>query len=225
MTHKLETDGLTYRTADETVFEDVSVAVETGETVAVVGPSGVGKSTFLRLLVRLDEPIDGTVYYEGRDYREMDPQTLRKRVGLVPQHSALVDGTVRENVTLGPRLRGESVDKPDVTATLDQLGLPNTADRAVETLSGGEKQRVAIARTLLNEPEVLLLDEPTGSLDAETERTVEAFLGEISENRSLTCVVVTHDRRQAERLASRALVFSADGVEATSIERLGEVVG
>ncbi|GAA0307498.1 ABC transporter ATP-binding protein [Halarchaeum salinum] len=207
----LETDELTYRIADRTVLDAVSVAVADGEMLAVVGPSGAGKSTFLRLLVRLDEPTAGTVRYGGCDYRTLDPQTLRKRVGLIPQQSALVEGTVRENVTLGPRLRDEPVDDAAAVRLLERLGLPGTMERDVSTLSGGEAQRVALARTLVNDPDVLLLDEPTASLDADTEATVESVLCDLAAERSLTVVAVTHDVEQAGRLATDALVFDGDG--------------
>ncbi|MBP2252659.1 putative ABC transport system ATP-binding protein [Halarchaeum solikamskense] len=220
----LETDALTYRLGDRTVLDAVSVAVADGETLAVVGPSGAGKSTLLRLLVRLDEPDAGTVRFEGRDYRTLDPRTLRERVGLVPQQSALVDGTVRENITLGPRLRDEPVDDAAAERLLVRLGLSGTMERDVNALSGGEAQRVALARTLVNDPDVLLLDEPTASLDADTEATVETVLSDLVDEYSLTAVVVTHDIAQAARLASDALVFDGDGgVERESTARLAEV--
>lgn len=226
MTSKIETTDLAYRAGDNPVFSGVSVGIDGGETVVIVGPSGVGKSTFLRLLVRLDEPTEGTVYYEGQDYRSIDPQALRKRIGLVPQQSALIDETVRENVTIGPRLRGDTVDDVEVERTLDSLDLSGTAERQAATLSGGEAQRVAIARTLLNKPDVLFLDEPTASLDVDTERRIETFLTEISAQRSLTCVVVTHDERQALRIASRVLVFDEDGgVESVPTARFEEITG
>ncbi|MCL7418383.1 MAG: ATP-binding cassette domain-containing protein [Halalkalicoccus sp.] len=197
----LVTKNLTRVVDDETLIEDVSVSIEPGEVLVIVGPSGAGKSSFLRLLNRLDEPTAGTVYIDGRDYRELLPRELRVRVGLVPQDSALVPGTVFENATRGLSLRGEPVDETRTERLLAQLGLDGYADRDVEDLSGGEKQRVALARTLLNDPEVLLLDEPTASLDSASEARVEELLSGLD----VTVVLVTHDEEQARRIGDRVI--------------------
>lgn len=207
MNPKLETQGLTAVEDGERIVDDVSLAVAETEVLAVVGPSGAGKSSFLRLLDRLDEPAEGTVLLDGTDYRELPPQEVRRRVGFVPQDPALRDGTVAENVTVGPRLRGESVADGTVDRVLSRLDLEGYAGRSVASLSGGEAQRVAIVRTVLNDPEVLLLDEPTASLDATAEASVEALLTDLVADSALTCVLVTHDHDQARRLADRVAVF------------------
>jgi len=207
---KLRADELRYEVDGDTILDGVSLAVDAGETVAVVGPSGAGKSSLLRLLDRLDEPTGGTVYLDGTDYRSLDPETLRKRVGLVPQQPALRDGTVRENVTIGPRLRGESVATERVAELLADVGLAGYADRDVSDLSGGEAQRVAIARTVANDPDVLLLDEPTASLDSEAEAAIERLLTDLLATGERTAILVTHDERQAARLADR-VARVADG--------------
>jgi len=111
MPAKLETEQLTYEVGTERLVDGVSLTIEAKSTVAIIGPSGAGKSSLLRLLNRLNEPTDRTVMYDGQDYRELDPQQLRTHIGLVPQDSAFIDGTVWENVTLGPRLRNEAVDQ------------------------------------------------------------------------------------------------------------------
>ena len=207
---KLRADDLTYEIDGERIVDGVSLAVENGETVAIVGPSGAGKSSFLRLLDRLDEPTGGTVHLDGTDYRTIPPERLRKRVGMVPQNPALREGTVRENVTVGPRLRGESVAERRVEALLDDMGLSGYADRVTSDLSGGGAQRVAIARTVINDPEVLLLDEPTASLDGDSERAVERLLTDLLATGERTVLLITHDERQAGRLADRVARF-ADG--------------
>jgi putative ABC transport system ATP-binding protein len=209
MTTTLRAEDLVYHVDDERIVDGASLAVDRGETVAIVGPSGAGKSTFLRLLNRLDEPTAGTVTLDGTDYRTLEPETLRKRVGLVPQQPALRSGTVRENVTIGPRLRGESVPEARVAALLDAVGLAGYADRDVADLSGGETQRIAIARTVANDPEVLLLDEPTASLDSASEAAVERLLTDLLASGERTAILVTHDERQAERLADRVARFDA----------------
>ncbi|ELY57139.1 ABC transporter [Natronococcus amylolyticus DSM 10524] len=207
MDSKLETESLTRVVGGEPILEDVSLRVAASTVLAVVGSSGAGKSSFLRLLNRLDEPTDGTVYLDGVDYHEIDPQELRRRVGLVPQESALRPGTVRENVAASDLIRGQPVDEERVAALLDRVQLPNAAERDVEDLSGGQQQRVAVARTLYVDPEVLLLDEPTSHLDSETEARVEELLGDLIRTEGLTCVLVTHDTAQAERLGDRVAEF------------------
>ncbi|RDI72615.1 ABC transporter ATP-binding protein [Halopelagius longus] len=213
MPPKLESRNLSREADGERIVDGVSLSVEEGDVLGVVGPSGAGKSSFLRLLNRLDEPTGGTVFLDGADYRTIPPRELRRRVGYVPQRPALRGGTVRENVTVGPRLRGESVDEADVARVLGRVGLRGYEDRTTDDLSGGEAQRVAIARTILNDPEALLLDEPTASLDAASEAKVESLLEELVGESNTTAVLVTHDRSQAGRLADRVAVFADGRVE------------
>ena len=212
MAPKLETDDLTRAVDGERIVDGVDLRVREGEVVAVIGSSGAGKSSFLRLLNRLDEPTGGTVYLDGVDYRDVDPQELRQRVGLIPQGAALRPGTVAENVTVGPRMRGDAVDEERVSALLDRIDLPGYGDRDVDDLSGGERQRVAVARTLYIDPEVLLLDEPTAHLDEETEARIEDLLTDLIRDDDLTCVLVTHDTAQAERLGDRVVEFEGGRV-------------
>jgi putative ABC transport system ATP-binding protein len=191
---------------------DVTIEVEAGDVFVVFGPSGAGKSTLLRLLNRLDEPTAGTVLLDGVDYRTLDPRTVRRRVGLVPQQPALIDGTVAENVTWGPRLRDAPVDLDRMRELLDRLGLAGFEDRDAGALSGGEAQRVAIARTLFNDPDVVLLDEPAASLDATAAERVESLLADVMAAYSLTAVLVTHDAERARRLGTRGVRLDAGRV-------------
>ena len=215
MDPKLETESLTRVVDGERVVDAVSLRVRRSAVVAVIGPSGAGKSSFLRLLNRLDEPTSGTVYLDGTDYREIDPQALRRRIGLIPQDPALQPGTVAENVALGARIRDEPVDRDRVAALLERTDLPDYADRDVADLSGGERQRVSIARTLYVDPEVLLLDEPTAHLDEGTEARIEELLTDLIRDEDLTCLLVTHDTDQARRLADRVVEFADGRVVAT----------
>jgi putative ABC transport system ATP-binding protein len=188
------------------VLSGVSLAIPSGST-AVVGPSGSGKSTLLRLLNRLADPDEGVVRFHGTDVRGLDPLQLRRRVGLVPQLPAPVQGTVADNVCFGPRLHGEDVDpkRPLRLAGLD----PGFADRDASRLSVGEQQRVMLARALALEPEVLLLDEPTASLDSAATAAVEDALRGLD---GVSLVLVTHDPGQAERLAERTIELEAGRV-------------
>lgn len=188
---------------------DASFEVRTGEMLAIVGPSGSGKSSLLRLLNRLDEPSCGTVYLDGVDYRGIAPRELRRRVGMVTQRAFLFPGTVAENLQFGPRQRGESLSESRVEQLLAGVGLAGYGSRDVANLSGGEAQRVSFARTLANTPEVLLLDEPTSALDDDSKRDVETIIQQIAAKQGIAGVLVTHDVAQAARLARRALVLEA----------------
>ena len=186
---------------------DISVAVQPGEVLAVTGPSGSGKSSFLRLLNRLDEPTGGTVKLDGQDYRKVTPEELRRRVGMVMQTAYLFPGTVAENVGYGPLQRGQTLHPEQIAALLERVGLAGYQQRDVSNLSGGEAQRVSIARTIANSPEVLLLDEPTSALDEATARGVEDLVLDIIRERRMTCVIVTHNDDQARRIAERTMII------------------
>ena len=198
----LATQNLSRVVDGTTLLDDVNIEVATGDVFVVFGPSGSGKSTLLRLLNRLDEPTEGTVLLDGTDYRTLDPQTVRRRVGLVPQRPTLTEGTVADNVAWGPELRDAPVDRDRMAELLARLGLDGYEDRDAEELSGGEAQRVAIARTLFNEPEVVLLDEPMSSLDAAAAEQVEELLADVMAAYGLTAVLVTHDADRARRLGT-----------------------
>jgi putative ABC transport system ATP-binding protein len=208
-TTALETTNLSHAVVGRVLVSDISVQVQSGEVLAVVGPSGAGKSSFLRLLNRLDEPTGGTVHLNGRDYREIMPRELRRRVGMVMQTAYLFPGTVAANVTFGPWQRGVKLSPEQIATLLERVGLPGYQERDVSNLSGGEAQRVSLARTLANSPEALLLDEPTSALDDISERAIEDLVLSIIRERRMTCVIVTHNTVQAHRIADRTMVLKA----------------
>jgi putative ABC transport system ATP-binding protein len=203
----LQTEHLSRVVGDTRLLDDISVQVQRGNIVAIVGPSGAGKSSFLRLLNRLDEPSAGTVLLDEMDFRTLPPQELRRRVGIVMQSPHLFPGTVADNVRFGPRQRGEELPTESIERLLERVGLAGYADRDVSNLSGGEAQRVSLARTLSNSPEVLLLDEPTSALDEATQRGVEDLICSIIHQGGLTCLIVTHDTQQAARMATHVMVM------------------
>ena len=194
---------------DKVLVEDATFEVHTGEVLAIVGPSGSGKSSLLRLLNRLDEPTSGTVYIEGIDYRQIQPRELRRKLGMVTQRPYLFPRTVEENLQFGPMQRGETLSHESVEQLLARVGLKAYASRNVANLSGGEAQRVSVARTLANSPLVLLLDEPTSALDEASKLEVESSIQNVVHDQGLTCILVTHDTAQAARLAKRALVMES----------------
>jgi len=200
---KLRTENLTRVVGEKVIVAGVNLTVQAGEVMMVVGPSGSGKSSLLRLINRLDEPTAGRVYLDGRDYRELPPLALRRRVGMMMQMAYLFPGTVADNIRFGPRQRGVELPDEEIERLLSRVGLAGFGGRDVARLSGGEAQRVALARVLANEPEVILLNEPTSALDQEAKDAVEDLLQEIIREEGLTCIWVTHDLHQAARMADR----------------------
>jgi putative ABC transport system ATP-binding protein len=218
----LEIEHLSREVGVVRIVDDVTVDVLARELLAVVGPSGAGKSSFLRLLNRLDEPTSGTVRFEGVDYRQIDPRKLRRRVGMVTQIAYLFPGTIADNLRFGPAQQGMELPEKTIKDLLDQVGLANRAAEDVAHLSGGEAQRVSVARALATAPVVLLLDEPTSALDAEAKGEVEKLILTVVKDNGLTCVMVSHDLAQAARIADRVMVLSKGRLE--KIGKTSEVI-
>lgn len=189
------------------VLRDVSLAIHAGEVFAIVGRSGAGKSTTLRLINRLDLPNDGQVTVEGRATRDWDPIQLRRRAGFVLQDLALFPHmTVAENIGLLARLDGWAPDRlaRRVSALLVLVGLPaDFGESWPDEISGGQQQRVAVARALMMDPPILLMDEPFGALDPLTRLALHGELRRIQAAVRKTVVLVTHDLREALTLADR----------------------
>ncbi|MHB1838440.1 MAG: ABC transporter ATP-binding protein [Acidobacteriaceae bacterium] len=193
----------------KSLLRNISFRLDQGQVLAVLGPSGAGKSTLLRMLNRLDEPTSGAVLLQGADTREMDPRTLRRRVGMVMQQAYLFPGAAAANVRYGPAQHGVALQDSQVADLIQQVGMAGYEDRNVATLSGGEAQRISIARALANQPEVLLLDEPTSALDDVSKQEIERLLATLVRERNMTCVWVTHDVAQARRVADLVLRLEA----------------
>lgn len=204
----LQLKNLTRSVNGKVIVNDVSFEVNSGELLGIVGPSGAGKSSLLRLLNRLDEPASGTVFLEGRDYREIPTRDLRRNVGMVMQRPFVFPGTVAENLRFGPKQQGLELNEDEIAQLLQDVGLTGYAAEDVGHLSGGEAQRVCFARALANRPKVLLLDEPTSALDERAKLEVEAVIRRIAEH-GVTSILVTHDLFQARRLAQRVAILEA----------------
>ena len=189
------------------VLTDVDVAIPLTGITAVVGPSGAGKSSLLRLCNRLDVPTRGRVLLDGTDLADLDPLALRRRVGMVFQRPVVFAGSVADNLAVAD----PHITPDGVAAALGRCGLdPGLAERAADDLSGGEAQRMCLARTLLTDPEVLLADEPTSSLDADARDLIEQLVADLARHDGIAVLWVTHDPDQAARLAQRTLAV-ADG--------------
>jgi putative ABC transport system ATP-binding protein len=203
----LRAEGLGREVDAKIIVREASFALAAGEVVAITGPSGAGKSSLLRLLNRLDALSAGRVLLAGVDTVALDVHELRRRVGMVMQQANLFPGTVAQNVRYGPALRGVVLNADEVEELLCTVGLAGYANRDVAGLSGGEAQRISLARTLANRPQVLLLDEPTSALDDAAKLVVEQALRAAMAQVAGACLIVTHDATQATRLAQRTLLM------------------
>lgn len=192
---------------------DVSFKVETGRVLALLGGSGSGKSTVVKMINRLIEPTSGRVLVEGRDVMDCDPVQLRRRIGYVFQAIGLFPHlTVEENVAIIPKLLGQKPEeyRDRVLELLDLVEMParEFADRFPHQLSGGQKQRVGFARALGGQARVMLMDEPFGALDPVTRDSLQSEFLELQKKLNLTALVVTHDMAEALLLADRIAVMN-----------------
>lgn len=209
----IEFDDITKVYDDGTVaIEDISFTVEEGTTTVLVGPSGCGKTTTMKLVNRLEDPTEGTVYFDGEDVTEQDPVDLRRNIGYVIQEIGLFDHmTVGENVATVPELKGWDRDRIDerIDELLDLMDLPadQYRDQYPGALSGGQRQRVGVARALAADPDVLLMDEPFGALDPITRSSLQDEFLEIQEQINTTILFVTHSVDEALKMGDRIAIF------------------
>jgi ABC-type Fe3+/spermidine/putrescine transport system ATPase subunit len=204
----VQLESVTKRFATETAVHPLDMAIQDGEFVTLLGPSGCGKTTLLRMIAGLESPDEGTVTIFGEDVT--DRPANKRPVNLVFQRVTLFPHlTVAENVAFGPRLRRVSRRETEqkVRAALELVRLPDFGGRRVTELSGGQAQRIALARAIANEPKVLLLDEPLSALDLEIRRQLQAELKDIHRRLGLTFIYVTHDQEEAMSMSDRVLVM------------------
>jgi lipoprotein-releasing system ATP-binding protein len=209
------------------LFRDLSFTVARGEMVAIMGASGSGKSTLLHLLGALDAPSAGEVYFAATSLRNLSPTQAadfrNREIGYVWQfHYLLPEFTAAENVAMPLLARGESKKKAGEAARawLDEVGLAERAEHQAGELSGGEQQRVSLARALVTQPQLLLADEPTGDLDAGTADATFALIKRLHTNHRLTSILVTHNQSLAER-CDRVLRLEAGRMEDVSSQGVG----
>jgi len=204
-------DRVSLRAGKKEILSDVSFSVAEGELFTIIGPSGAGKTSILRLVDLLVRPSSGTVLIDGSDtptLSEHERVALRRRMGLVFQKPVALRGDVYANVAAGLHFR--KLPKREVRArvseVLGQVGLDGLAARSAASLSGGEMQRVALARALATHPEILLLDEPTANLDPVATAMIEELIERVRQESSMTIILCTHDMVQGQRLADRMAV-------------------
>jgi putative ABC transport system ATP-binding protein len=209
---------------DVHTLREIDLDIPAGEVVAIVGPSGAGKTSLIRLLNRLDDPVSGTVAYRGAPIESIPVRELRRRVGFVFQTPVMFTGTVADNLALARDLAQDAAGAPSVKPVgaargqapepgdaLRLAGLdPALASRDAQSLSGGERQRVSIARALMTGPEALLLDEPTSALDPDIADHIMATIRTLADTMDLTVVMVSH-RLEEARAVSTHTVFMDGG--------------
>lgn len=182
------------------------LTIPSDKITCIVGQSGSGKSTFLRLLNNLDDPDSGEIYYRDQNIQKIDPVELRRTVTMVPQSPVIYEGTIRDNLVVGLKLAEmEFVSDHHLNDVLRLMKLDKRLEIEADELSGGEKQRLALARGLLLNAEVFLLDEPSSSLDDKTAfGVIQAFMKHINEQHK-TVVMVTHDKKLAEEIGDKLI--------------------
>ena len=210
----IEVSNIGKRFGDFVALDDVSVSIPSGQLTALLGPSGGGKSTLLRIIAGLEVPDEGTVSIEGTDATHLTPQ--RRDVGFVFQHyAAFKHLSVFRNVAFGLEIRKRPKDeiRERVTELLRLVHLEQFADRLPSQLSGGQRQRMALARALAVEPKVLLLDEPFGALDAKVRKELRDWLRKLHDDVHVTTIFVTHDQEEALEVADEIVVINEGRVE------------
>ena len=202
----LEFERVSVVRAGRRVLDQITAAIPAAGITVVTGPSGAGKTTLLRLCNRLEIPDEGIVSYRGQPLEDLDPLVLRRRVGMVFQRPTPVPGTVADNLAVAHPTAGAA----ELTTALARVALdPGLLTQEARTLSGGELQRMCLARTLVTQPETLLLDEPTSALDEQPKRVFETTARDLA-TQGITLIWVTHDAAQAHRVADR-IYYLRDG--------------
>ncbi|MGV3011080.1 ABC transporter ATP-binding protein [Streptococcus thoraltensis] len=197
---------LAYQIGDKLILKDISFSIQEGERVTLVGPSGSGKSSLLKLLSTLISPTSGDVWFEGQSVSTLNPIDYRRQVSYCFQQPVLFGETVRDNMIFPFEIRQLPFDEKKVLEQLTRFNLtPNHLDQAIKDLSGGEKQRIALLRNLLFEPKVLLLDEVTAGLDSATKHLVNKVIADYH-TKGHTIIEVTHDEEEIQS-ASRIITI------------------
>lgn len=208
----IEYKNVVLRYTDTDILKDVNLRIENGEFMVLVGTSGSGKTTMLKMINRLLEPTDGNIYMDGKRIKDYDERGLRLSTGYVLQAIVLFPNlTVAENIALIPEMKGWT-KRQIATKTeelLDKIGLPAAeyANRKPSELSGGEQQRIGIVRAIIAEPKILLMDEPFSALDAISRKQLQALTKDLHKEFCMTTIFVTHDTDEALKLGDRIAVL------------------
>lgn len=193
----IKIENLSLEVPKQKILDDINFSIHKGQFTSINGPSGSGKSTILRILVRLTKESSGNIYFEDKDMYQYEYTDYRKEVSYVIQNPQLFGETIRDNLSFPAKVRNQEFDENRAKSLLDRLGLGHmNLDKSVDSLSGGEKQRIGLIRNLMYPPKVLLLDEVTSSLDDDSSELVWDFLFEEAKKSEITLVWVSHDEHE-----------------------------
>lgn len=213
----LSIKDVTYKSKDLEILKGVSFDVDKGDCISIIGQSGSGKSTLLKIFADLLPISSGNVYFNGECYDSYNPIKLRRKISYCVQIPQLFGRNVYENLEFPFKIRKEQVDNEKVIKLLERFNLDESfLDKDINSLSGGEKQRVSIIRNLLYTPDILLLDEATSALDAENAKVVEEYVQELNDL-GVTVLWVTHNMAQSEGIFNKRLTLSEGRVECVEV--------
>jgi len=221
------TENLCVTYGEKEVLKNIDMVIQRGEIFAIMGPSGAGKTTLLRILNLFEKPTYGYLVFEGirLNGTQIEKINARRKMSLLFQTPSVFNASVFENVAYGLKVRGadkDTIEKKLINA-LTIVGLEGKEQQKARTLSGGEAQRMAFARAIIYEPDILLLDEPTSSLDPANVAIIEEIIKRIQRERGTTIVIATHNIYQVKRIADRVgILLNGELIEVNSIERIFE---
>jgi len=217
--HAIYLNEVDYTLNDTHILHEITGGFPTGQITALVGPSGAGKTTLFRLCNGLKSPTSGDIYFQGKHIDRYPPVELRRKVGTALQDATMLPGTIRDNLALPRTLQGRALTNDEAKNMLNMVGLMDKSlEGNVKDLSGGQRQKLSIARTLVNQPDILLLDEITSSLDSISRRDIEDLIVHTNQQYGTTIIWITHDLQQAKDIGTHTwvlmdgyLVESGDG--------------
>jgi len=223
----VEFKNVSKKFSEKEVLKNVNLEVEKGETFVIIGPNGSGKTTILRLLHMLDAPTSGEIIFDGKNTNSSPENQLelRRRQSMVFQNPMMFSATVYKNIAFGLKVRKQKPEEIDkkVNEILKYLNMVEFAEQKATTLSGGEMQKVAIARVLVLKPELLLLDEPTANLDPTSGALIEEVIRDLKQKKEHTIIMTTHNMFQAKRLADRiGFLYGGEIIESGPVKEIFE---
>lgn len=203
----IEIENISYKADNTEILKDISLEINKGDCISIVGSSGSGKSTLLKLCSDLIPLSDGKLFYNRKNYNDYNPLELRRKISYCVQSACLFGETVYDNLKFPFEIREEVVDKAKLYELLNKFNLDKSfLDKDINSLSGGEKQRIALIRNLVYIPEVLLLDEATSALDMENAKVIESIIKELN-NKGVTVIWITHSLEQSENIFNKRITM------------------
>ena len=205
----IEIRGLYKNFGGSEILRDINLYIEEGRILAIIGPTGSGKTTLLRLIDLLDQPTKGNIFFNGCDIcglRSKEKLKIRRKMAMVFQKPVMFSSSVYENVSYGLKVRGKGKSRLEIQRALEEVGLSGYESRDATTLSGGEMQRIALARAMVIKPEVLLLDEPIANLDPNSANAIDELIKRLA-NGGTTVIMASHNMAECRKLANKVAVL------------------